>query len=95
MEDTSGRTSRLTHRLVVDATAPTLELEVTRLGSGELRVQGVARDNLSVRTIRVAGIPLQFIPSAEHAFTIDVTPQEGAAIEVVDGAGNRLSQPLQ
>ncbi len=95
VEDRSGRVSRLIHRLVVDATTPTLELNVTELGEGRLRVQGVARDNLSVQTIRVAEIPLQFIPSAEHAFTLNVTPEEGATIEVVDGAGNRLTRPLQ
>ncbi|MCY4354872.1 MAG: hypothetical protein OXC09_08870 [Truepera sp.] len=95
VEDRSGRVSRLIHRLVVDATTPTLELNVTELGEGRLRVQGVARDNLSVQTIRVAEIPLQFIPSAEHAFILNVTPEEGATIEVVDGAGNRLTRPLQ
>lgn len=93
--DRSGRVSRLIHRLVVDATAPTLELNVTELGEGRLRVQGVARDNLSVQTIRIAEIPLQFIPSAEHDFILNVTPEEGAIIEVVDGAGNRLTRPLQ
>ena len=94
VEDTSGRISRLTHKLVVDATAPTLELEVTELANGRLRVQGLARDNLSVQSVRVAGIPLQFIPSPEHPFTIDFNPNDQDVIEVVDGAGNRYIQSL-
>jgi hypothetical protein len=94
VEDSSGRTSHLTHKLVVDTTAPTLEFEVTRLDTGRVRVKGVARDNLSVQAIRVAGIPLQFIPKPEHPFTIDFSPDDQAVIEVVDGAGNRHIQPL-
>ncbi|MCH2666639.1 MAG: hypothetical protein MKZ59_01515 [Deinococcales bacterium] len=94
VEDTSGRTSRLTHKLVVDATAPTLEFEVTELENGRFRVQGLAQDNLSVQSVRVAGIPLQFIPSRNHQFTIDFIPDDQTTIEVIDGAGNRYTQPL-
>ena len=94
VEDMNGRTSRLTHKLVVDATAPTLEFEVTELDTGRVRVQGLAEDNLSVQSIRVAGIPLQFIPSRKHQFTIDVVPGDQDTIEVIDGAGNHYIQPL-
>ena len=94
--DSSGRTSVLTFTLQIDITPPTLELtNVTALGNGRLRVQGVARDDTGVLSIRINDIPLTFTPSMEHLFEIDVEAVEGGTVVVEDSAGNRTVRTLQ
>ena len=94
--DSSGRTSVLTFTLQIDVTPPTLELtSVTPLGDGRLRVQGVARDDTGVLSIRINELPLTFSPALEHTFEIDVEAIEGGSVVVEDGAGNRTVRALQ
>jgi hypothetical protein len=94
--DSSGRTSVLTFTLQIDVTPPTLELtSVTPIGDGRLRVQGVARDDTGVLSIRINDLPLTFTPSLEHTFELDVEAIEGGAVVVEDSAGNRTVRALQ
>lgn len=94
--DSSGRTSVLNFTLRIDITPPTLDLtSVSALGDGRLRVQGVARDETGVVSIRINDIPLNFPPSAEHRFEIDVAAVEGGTVVVEDSAGNRTVRALQ
>ena len=65
------------------------------LGDGRLRVQGVARDDTGVLSIRINELPLTFSPALEHTFEIDVEAIEGGAVVVEDGAGNRTVRALQ
>jgi len=94
-EDLGGRTTTLSYRLQIDITPPTLELSVTPLDGGRLRIEGVARDNNLVSSITIAGAPLQFIPAGEYTFALDVEASSQDRIEVIDSAGNRISQPLR
>ena len=93
--DRSGRTSVLNFTLRIDVTPPTLELiGVTPLGDGRLRVQGVARDDTGVLSIRINELPLTISPTLEHTFEIDVEAVEGGSVVVEDGAGNRTVRAL-
>lgn len=94
--DVSGRSSTLLYTLRIDTTPPTLELtSVEDLGSGRLRIEGVARDDVAVSSILVGGVPLQFAPTEEHRFSLDVTSGPDTTVVVEDSAGNRLSQALR
>lgn len=94
--DSSGRTSVLTFTLQIDVTPPTLELtSVTPLGDGRLRIQGVARDDIGLSSIRINDIPLNFTPTREQRFEIDVQAVEGGTVVVEDSAGNRAVAALQ
>lgn len=95
VEDTSGRTKTLPYELVIDKTPPTIEITEARdLGNGTMRVVGVARDNIAVQSIDIAGVPLPFIPQAEQPFNTDVPTSETMQITVTDSAGNPVSRPL-
>lgn len=94
--DVSGRSSTLLYTLRIDTTPPTLELtSVQDLGSGRLRIEGVARDDVAVSSILIGGIPLQFAPTAEHRFSLDVTSGPDTTVVVEDSAGNRLERALR
>lgn len=94
--DTEGRTASLDYALTIDTTAPTLELtQVTALSNGRLRVEGVARDNRLVSSIRIDDVPLQFTPAPEHFFSLDVQAGPDAQVVVEDSAGNRAASDLQ
>lgn len=94
--DGRGRQSTLEHALRIDTTPPTLDLtSVTSIGGGRLRVEGVARDDDAVNAIRIDGIPLQFPPSPEHRFSLDVEAGPEARVVVEDSAGNSVSRALQ
>lgn len=94
--DTSGRQSTLQHSLRIDTTPPSLELTaVTGLGGGRVRVEGVARDDVAVSAIRINDVPLQFPPSPEQRFSLDVEAGPDASVVVEDSAGNRVSRTLQ
>ena len=93
--DVSGRSSTLLYTLRIDTTPPTLELTaVEDLGDGRLRIEGVARDDVAVSSILIGGIPLQFAPTGEHRFSLDVTSGPDTTVVVEDSAGNRLERPL-
>lgn len=95
VEDTSGRTKALPYELVIDTVPPTIEItEATNLGNGNMRVIGVARDNIAVQSIDIAGSLLPFIQQAEQPFNTDVPTSENMQIVVTDSAGNAVSQPL-
>ncbi len=96
VEDNSGRTTTLPYELVIDTTPPTIEVTEARdLGNGNMNVVGIARDNIAVQSIDVAGVPLSFIPQAEQPFNLPVPTSETMEIVVTDSAGNAVSQPLQ
>lgn len=94
--DLSGRSSTLLHTLRIDTSPPTLELTAVQdLGDGRLRVEGVARDDVAVNTIRLGGVPLTFAPTDEHRFSLDVVADANATVVVEDSAGNRLERALR
>ncbi len=94
--DVRGRQSTLLHTLRIDTTPPSLELTaVTALPSGRLRVEGVARDDVAVTAIRIDEVPLQFAPSREQRFSLDVSAAPGATVVVEDSAGNRTERSLE
>ncbi len=96
IEDISGKTTTLPYELVIDTTLPTIEVTEARdLGNGNMRVVGIARDNIAVQSIVIAGVPLSFIPQGEQPFNLDVPTSEIMEIVVTDSAGNPVSQPLQ
>lgn len=95
-EDMRGGITVLPYRLQLDSTPPTIELTgVTNLGGGRLRVEGVARDNSLVASVRINGIPLAFTPAAEHAFRVDVADAADGEVVVEDAAGNVARRPLR
>ena len=94
--DAEGRQATLEHSLRIDTTPPTLELTaVTAVGEGILRVEGIARDDVAVNAIRIDDVPLQFSPSEEHRFSLDVRAGPDASVVVEDSAGNRVARSLQ
>ena len=94
--DNSGRTTTETYVLTLDATPPTVELTtVEALGNGRLRVEGVARDNIALSSVRINDVPLAFTPGDEFAFSVLVASVPDGQVVVEDGAGNRVSVPLQ
>lgn len=94
--DTAGRSSTLDYQLTIDTTPPELELtQVTDLGDGRLRVEGVARDNRVVSSIRIDDVPLQFPPAPEHSFALDVDAGPDATVVVEDSAGNDVTRALR
>ena len=94
--DVSGRTTTETYTLILDATPPTVELTNVESAAGNrLRVEGVARDNIGVSSVRIGGVPLAFTPGPEFSFSVLVENTEGAEVIVEDGAGNSVSAPLR
>lgn len=94
--DTSGRTTTETYVLTLDATPPTVELTtVEALGNGRLRVEGVARDNIALSSVRINDVPLAFTPGAEFSFSVLVAAVADGQVVVEDGAGNRVAAALQ
>ncbi|UCH25347.1 MAG: hypothetical protein JSV66_15665 [Trueperaceae bacterium] len=94
-EDVSGRVSQLPYSLQIDTTAPTLELTVLPLSGGRLRVEGVARDNNTVASVQVGEVSLQFIPSGEYPFALDIETTGSDVVVVRDSAGNETVRSLQ
>ncbi len=95
-EDLHGRVSVLPYRLRLDGTPPTLELtSVTSIGGGRVRVEGVVRDNTAVTSVRINGVPLQFTPTSEYAFRVDVADVQDGEVVVEDAAGNVTRRPLR
>ena len=94
--DASGRETTLPYRLLIDQTPPTIELSGAQdIGNGRIRVTGVARDDGAVKSISIGGEAVQFIPSEEQTFSVDVVASEGLSVEVSDQAGNVVSQAVQ
>jgi len=94
--DVNGRTTTERYVLTLDATPPSIELTaVESAGSGRLRVEGVARDNIALSSVRINDVPLAFSPGAEFSFSVVVNAVADGAIVVEDSAGNRVSQSLQ
>lgn len=94
--DVNGRTTTERYVLTLDATPPSIELTtVESAGSGRLRVEGVASDNIALSSVRINDVPLAFSPGAEFSFSVVVNAVENGAIVVEDSAGNRVSQALQ
>lgn len=94
--DVSGRTTTETYRLILDATPPTVELtNVEPVSGNRLRVEGVARDNIGVSSVRIGGVPLAFTPGPEFSFSVLVDNVEGAQVVAEDGAGNSTAVPLR
>jgi len=94
--DVNGRSTQERYLLTLDATPPTVELSsVQSVGSGKLRVEGVARDNVRLSSIRINGVPLAFTPAPEYAFSVDVDAVEGGQVVVEDSAGNITARDLR
>lgn len=94
--DVNGRTTTERYVLTLDATPPTIELTtVESAGSGRLRVEGVAKDNIALSSVRINDVPLAFSPGSEFSFSVVVNAVENGAIVVEDSAGNRVSRALQ
>jgi hypothetical protein len=95
-EDVHGRVAVLPYRLRLDSTPPALDLHaVTSLGGGRLRVEGVARDNTLVTSVRINDVPLQFTPAPEFSFRVDVADVDGGEVVVEDAAGNVTRRALR
>ena len=94
--DVNGRTTSETYVLTLDATPPTVELSrVESSGGGRLLVEGVARDNIRLSSIRINNVPLAFTPGQEFAFSVLVAATEGGEVVVEDSAGNRTARSLR
>src|SRR5690606_35272363 len=94
--DVNGRAATERYVLALDASRPAAELTtVESAGSGRLRVEGVARDNVALSSVRINDVPLAFSPGSEFSFSVVVNAVENGAIVVEDSAGNRVSQALQ
>ena len=94
--DVAGRTTTERYVLTLDATPPTVELtRVEPSSGGRVLVEGVARDNLRLSSIRINDVPLAFSPGAEFSFSVLVENVPGGEVVVEDGAGNVISRPLQ
>ncbi len=94
--DVSGRTTTERYVLTLDATPPTVELtRVESAAGGRVLVEGVARDNMRLSSIRINDVPLAFTPGTEFAFSVVVDNVSGGQVVVEDGAGNVISRPLQ
>ena len=94
--DVNGRTSTLDYHLTIDNTPPTVTLsKVDPSGSGQLHVEGEAKDNNRVASITIDGQPLAFTPGPDVPFSVDVPATKGGSVVVEDSAGNKTSKPLQ
>lgn len=94
--DIHGRSTKERYVLTLDATPPSVELtKVESIGGGKLRVEGVAKDNMRVSSIRINGVPLAFTPAAEYAFSVDVDAMDGGKVVVEDSAGNVTERSLK
>lgn len=94
--DVSGRTTTERYVLTLDATPPTVELmKVEDAGGGRIRVEGVARDNMRLSSIRINDVPLAFTPGTEFAFSVVVANVEGGQVVVEDAAGNVTARSLR
>jgi len=84
------------YHLTIDNTPPTVKLsKVGSAASGQIHVEGEAKDNNRVASITIDGQPLAFTPGPDVPFSVDVPAQKGGAVVVEDSAGNKTSQPLQ
>lgn len=94
--DTGGKRVEHDYTIILDATSPTVELtNVTNTSSTQVRVEGVARDNIGLSSIRVNGVPLAFPAGAsEFQFSVLVERVENGEVIVEDGAGNRTVRSL-
>ncbi len=92
VEDVDGNVTSLNYSLTVDVTDPTLELETTAVSGGGFNISGTARDNISVSSIRIGGVPYTFVPAPEVSFDLPNVTPETRVIEVTDSAGNTLTR---
>lgn len=94
--DTSGKRIDYDYRIILDATPPTLELtNVTNTSSTQVRVEGIAYDNIGLSSIRVNGVALAFPAGApEFQFSVLVERVSDGEVVVEDGAGNRTIRSL-
>ena len=94
--DVAGRTTTERYVLTLDATPPTVELtRVAPQSGGRILVEGVARDNMRLSSIRINDVPLAFTPGTEFTFSVLVENVEGGQVVVEDSAGNVISRALQ
>lgn len=94
--DTSGKRIEHDYTIILDATPPTVELtNVTNTSSTQVRVEGIAKDNIGLSSIRINGVPLAFPSGAsEFQFSVLVERVENGEVIVEDGAGNRTVRSL-
>lgn len=94
--DVNGRSSLERYVLTLDATPPTVELtSVAGLSGGRVRVEGTARDNMRLSSIRINGVPLAFTPGTEYSFSVIVNAVDGGQVVVEDSAGNQVAKDLR
>lgn len=94
--DVNGRSSLERYVLTLDATPPTVELtKVESVAGGRIRVEGVARDNMRLSSIRINGVPLAFTPGTEYSFSVIVDAVADGQIVVEDSAGNTATRDLR
>lgn len=94
--DVANRTTTLKYVLTLDATPPTVELtRVEAAAGGRVLVEGVARDNMRLSSIRINDVPLAFTPGTEFAFSVLVEGIPGGEVVVEDSAGNVTRRSLE
>lgn len=94
--DVNGRSSLERYVLTLDATPPTVELtKVESVAGGRIQVEGVARDNMRLSSIRINGVPLAFTPGTEYSFSVIVDAVSDGQIVVEDSAGNTTTRDLR
>ena len=95
VEDRSGKVTSKRYEVSIDRTPPTVELlSVTNLSGSRLRVVGIARDNIAVKSIVIAGVVVPLVPSPEHNFSVDITQSDNMTIDISDQAGNEISEAI-
>ncbi len=87
VRDSENRVTTKTLTLEVDGTPPTVEITgVEGLGNGRSRISGIARDNGTVGSISVGGVPYSFVPAPQVPFSFETDGDIN--VTVTDEAGN-------
>lgn len=94
--DVDGRRMEYDYTIILDATAPTVELtNVANQSASQVRVEGIARDNISLSSIRINGVSIAFPTGAQEfqfSALVERIPEGNVVIE--DGAGNTTVRSL-
>ena len=95
--DINGNTVEHDYTIILDATPPEVTLtNVSNVAGNQVRVEGVATDNIGLASIRVNGVALALPAGApEFQFSVLVERIEDGQVGVEDGAGNQTVRSLQ
>lgn len=94
--DVNGNTTQHDYTIILDATPPEVELtNVSNVAGNQVRVEGIATDNIGLASIRVNGVALALPAGApEFQFSVLVERTENGQVVVEDGAGNQIVRSL-